>query len=202
MTSKDWPFGTLQMFGYDIVMIDVPWPWEAYGPGGYGKSPEAQYSTMEWEEIEALPVGELLGAGGVVWCWCTWPLIARQSRVVEEHWALKVITGGAWAKRTRNNKLRWGPGYAIRSVCEPFVIASTGRNDWIRGRSSVNLIETLEDLTLDGLAREHSRKPDEAYELLEALTPSARRADVFSRQTRPRWDAYGREAGKFDEAAA
>ena len=64
------------------------------------------------------------------------------------------------------------------------------------------LLSYFSDLpVIDGLAREHSRKPDEAYSLLEALTPGARRCDVFSRQKRDGWDNWGREANKFSEVA-
>jgi N6-adenosine-specific RNA methylase IME4 len=50
--------------------------------------------------------------------------------------------------------------------------------------------------------REHSRKPDEAYVAAEALLPGAlRRADLFSREARAGWTAWGHEAGKFDAPA-
>lgn len=129
--SAAWPFGDLRMFGYDLAVVDPPWPWEAYGENGYAKSPEAQYRTMPLREIAVLPVGQLLGAGGAVFLWCTWPLVAQGV-----------------------------------------------------------------------LARQHSRKPDEAYAFLEALTPKARRADLFARQRRPGWDAWGDELDKFEGAAA
>ena len=60
------------------------------------------------------------------------------------------------------------------------------------------MIETMQDAVIDGFAREHSRKPDEAYSLLEALTPGARRADIFSRQSREGWASWGNQATKFD----
>jgi N6-adenosine-specific RNA methylase IME4 len=57
--------------------------------------------------------------------------------------------------------------------------------------------------TFDGIAREHSRKPDEFYDLVLRHTPQAfRRADLFSRQTRPGFDGWGNEHGKFDEGLA
>jgi len=191
-----WPFAPLHMFGYDFAMIDVPWPWRAYGEGGYAKSPEAQYSTMTWPEIEALPVGHLLRSGGVVWAWCTWPLIGRQAACIAG-WGLTVKTGGVWAKRHPSGRLRWGTGYMLRSVCEPFLLATIGDSHGFRGRGQPNLIETVCDVVLDGIAREHSRKPDEAYRIVEELTPHAFRADVFARQRRAGWDAFGDEATKF-----
>lgn len=171
-------------------MADPPWPWATYSEKGQAKSPEAQYSTMSFDEIRALPVGDLLTPAGVLFLWCTWPLIHLQTRL-PEYWGLEIKTGGAWAKRTSSGKLRWGPGYLLRSVCEPFVIATLPRSGF-RGASEPNLI--------DGIAREHSRKPEEAYAMLERVLPDRRRAELFGRQTRPGWDVWGNEAKKFDEA--
>ncbi|MBX3543597.1 MAG: DNA methyltransferase [Chelatococcus sp.] len=179
-------------------MADPPWPWEAYSSKGLEKSPEAQYATMSFSDIEALRLGDLLAPGGVMFLWCTWPLIGRQEAVMRS-WGIEPKTGGVWAKRTASGKLRWGTGYVLRSVCEPFLIG-TLPGSGVRGASLANLFETVEDAVLDGLAREHSRKPDEAYALLEALTPGARRADVFARQRRPGWDGWGNELDKFESA--
>ena len=183
-----WPFDPLPMFGFDVVMADMPWPWMAYSEKGLAKSPEAHYATMKFEDIAALPVGDLLAPGGVLFLWCTWPLIHRQTQM-PKRWGLEIKTGGVWAKRTESGKLRWGTGYLLRSVCEPFVIA-TLKNSGFRGPSETNLI--------DGLAREHSRKPDEAYQLIERILPDARRADLFARESRPGWTPFGFEATKFD----
>lgn len=190
----------LPLFSYDLVMADPAWPWEAYSHKGLSKSPEAQYDTMRFEDIEALRVGDLLAPGGVLFLWCTWPLIERQAAVMRK-WGVPVKTGGSWRKITKNEKLRWGTGYILRSVCEPFLIG-TLPDAGVRGSSLPNLIETIEDAMVDGVAREHSRKPEEAYSLLEALSPNARRADIFSRQRRPGWDAWGNEVDKFNEVVA
>lgn len=187
-----WPFDPLTPFSYDVVMADFPWPWQAYSARGLTKSPEAHYTTMSMEQICALPVGDLLAPSGVLFMWCTWPLIARQTRL-PKHWGLEIKTGGVWAKRTETGKLRWGTGYLLRSVCEPFVICALPASGF-RGASEPNLI--------DGLAREHSRKPDAAYAMLERVLPAARRADLFGRESRPGWVTFGNEATKFDGAAA
>jgi N6-adenosine-specific RNA methylase IME4 len=193
-----WPFGDLQMFGYDVGMIDCPWPWETYSEKGEAKSPEAQYETMALEDIAGLPVGDLFGDGGILMCWGTWPLIDKQAEIMRG-WGFNIVTGGAWAKRTASGRFRWGTGYVLRSVCEPFLIGSLNARK-ARGSSLPNMIETMADAVIDGIAREHSRKPDEAYSLLEALTPGARRCDVFSRQRRSGWDGWGNEATKFEAA--
>ena len=187
----------LPLFSYDVVMADPPWPWEAYSHKGHAKSPEAQYQTMSMADIAALRIGDLLAPGGVMFLWCTWPLIDCQAAVMRE-WGAAPVTGGAWAKRTASGKLRWGTGYVLRSVCEPFLIGTLSGSG-ARGAAIPNLIETVTDSLIDGLAREHSRKPEEAYALLESLTPKTRRADIFARQRRAGWDGWGLELGKFGQ---
>lgn len=186
-----WPFGDLPMFGFDFVMCDPPWRWEAYSDKGLHKSPESQYETMAFEDIAALPVGHLLAPGGVMLLWCTWPLMHRQIRL-PKRWGLTYKTGGVWRKLTPNGKERWGTGYLLRSVCEPFVIA-TLEGSRFRGPCETNII--------NGIAREHSRKPEEAYALIDRIMPGSRKLDMFSRQSRPGWAAWGNQATKFDEAA-
>lgn len=132
-------FDDLPLFFYDVAVIDPPWKYELYSDKGKAKSPDAHYSCMSMDEIAALRVGDLLAPAGVVVCWCTWPLIEEQYRVVRA-WGLLPVTGGVWAKRTINGKFRWGTGYVLRSVCEPFVIAKLpgARLD---GRSIINMVK-------------------------------------------------------------
>lgn len=187
---------------FELVMADPPWPWETYSDKGIAKSPTAQYSTMSFGEIEDLQLGRLLVPGGILLLWCTWPLIERQAAVMRA-WGCAARSGGAWAKRTRSGKLRWGTGYYGRSLCEPYLLGrKSGGRAALRGRGLANLFETFEDAVVDGLARQHSRKPDEIYRALEDAAPDARRADIFARQVRPGWAGWGRELGKFDGAAA
>ena len=199
MSAPAWPFGHLRMFGYDLVMIDPAWPFDLWSNAGNEKSPAAQYDCMTREQILALPVGQLLRAGGVLWLWATWPLVAEgfHSECLKS-WGLSGKTGGAWAKRTRHGRLRWGTGYLLRSVCEPFIIATIGSERDYDGAAECNLIETAGQRLLDGLARQHSRKPDEAYAVCERVMPMAWRADVFSRQRREKWDCWGLEVDKFN----
>lgn len=198
-TVPAWPFPSLRAGSFDIVAIDPPWPWKSRTIKGYAKSPNAHYRVMSWGQIADLPVRSLLRPGGAVVVWCCWPMIAMQTAIIERDWGLVVKTGGAWAKRTRNGKLRWGPGFVLRSVCEPFLIATDGRTG-PRGRSAVNLIEATDAACVDGLAREHSRKPDEFYRTMEQLTPGARRADVFGRTQRPGWTVWGDQTAHYPPA--
>ena len=198
--SKRWKAVTmieinLPYFSYDLVVCDPPWRFKTFSKKGLKKSPDAHYPTMSLKEIEALPIAHFLKPGGVLVLWGTWPMIGDQWELIKK-WGLKPVTGGSWAKRTKTGKLRWGPGYVLRSVCEPFLIG-TLPGCRVRGPSCKNMVETLSNVSLDGLAREHSRKPDEFYSLMERLVPDARRADIFARQQRLGWDCWGNEVDRF-----
>lgn len=192
-------FHPLERNAFDFCMIDPPWPWVARTTAGYKKSP--RYKTMTLDECAAMPVRDLLAPGGVVWLWCTWPLVGKQHLIAENAWGLSVKTGGAWSKRTRNGLLRPGTGFILRSVCEPFLICTLKNHKLKAKGAAYNLVESVEAIELEGVARENSRKPDEAYRLVETLTPGWKRADVFTRETRKGWVAFGDEKTKFDKAA-
>lgn len=189
--GKAWPFAPLEPFGYDFIMIDPPWHFAVRSEKGEEKSPQAQYRTMSVDEIRDLPVGSLASKDCILWLWATAPMLPQAIEVMTA-WGFRYSTMGAWHKKTVNGKTSFGPGYRLRSSCEPFLIGSVGQPKTTH--ATRNLIE--------GVAREHSRKPDEAYAIAEAMMPQARRADVFSRETRPGWEGCGDEAGKFDTEGA
>ncbi len=194
-------FEPLPKHAFDFVVIDPPWKFVARTSRGEKKSANAKYKVMELHEVASLPVYDLLTPDGVVMLWCTWPLIGQQHMIAENAWGLDVKTGGAWAKRTSNGKLRPGTGFILRSVCEPFLICCRkGHRLRAKGRA-YNLIESIDSIELSGVAREHSRKPEEAYRLIESLTPGWKRADVFARESRRGWSSWGDESKKFDKAA-
>lgn len=182
---------------FDVVVIDVPWPWETWSEKGAGKSPEVHYRTMTWDQIDSVlqEAADLLAPGGIAFGWATWPLLLRQGAAFRRA-GFNYKTGGAWAKRTVNGKLRVGPGHIQRSACEPYFVF-TRHGCPFYGKGFVNLIETFGEESIDGLAREHSRKPDEFYARIEAGWPNARRVDIFARQPRVGWITWGDEAEKF-----
>lgn len=201
---QTWPFGRLKQFSYDFAMIDPPWPTKMRSEKGEAKSHARYYGSMSFRDIYALPAGQLLAPNSFVFLWCTWPLLlyggdperhyinsdasySPQGRCLKE-WGLRYVTGGAWFKRTVHGKPAFGPGYRARSSCEPWILGITGSPK--NSKSARNSIE--------GHAREHSRKPEEAYRWAELYMPGARRLELFSRTSRPGWDTWGYEAGKFD----
>jgi len=183
-----WPWGDLAPRAYGLVMIDPPWHFRLYSERGEEKSAQAQYRCMSLADIAALPVRDLAATDCLLWMWATAPMLPQQLAVMAG-WGFRYVTSGTWVKTTVTGKIGFGTGYVLRSAHEPFVIGALGEPETTRGVRSVVMAE----------AREHSRKPDAAYAAAEQLVPGVRRADVFSRQRRPGWDAFGDEAGKFDE---
>lgn len=194
-----WFFEPLERNAYGLILADPPPPFEAYSELGEAKSPQAQYDTMEIDEICALPVDELAGPDCFLVLWGTWPLLDQSFRFIRA-WGFRYVTGGSWTKRTRTFKPCFGPGYVQRSTTEPYLLATCG-NPWIGSRSERNLIETIVEGGIDGLRREHSRKPVEMREMCERIAPMVRRCELFAREPWPGADVWGNQVDKFGGAA-
>lgn len=165
------------------------------GGAGYGKSPQAHYPCVDIDDLSRLPVAKLAAADCVLWLWTTWPHLAsgHALRLVEA-WGFVGKTGLPWVKRTPSGKLAFGTGYVFRGCTEPVILAT-------RGSPSFDRAFTAKTRGLiDALAREHSRKPEAAFDIAERLVPDARRAELFSRAARDGWDVWGDETEKFARA--
>lgn len=191
-----WPFGGLAPQAYDLIMADPPWRFELYSDAGQEKSADAQYQTMTLDAIRALPVADLARENAILWLWATAPMLPVQIGVLEA-WGFTFKTSGVWVKTTVHGKIGFGTGYVLRNAHELFLIGTRGNPQTSRSVRSVVM----------GLAREHSRKPDEAFDAAEELAGGwrplrwgarPRLCELFSRESRPGWEAWGNETGKFD----
>lgn len=197
-----WAFGDLPPLSYDVILADPATRFETWSSAGEGKSPQAQYETMTWPEHAALPVSQLGRGDTILFMWACWPTL-QQSIHLMECWGFRYVTGGAWHKRTKHGKTAFGTGYVLRSASEPFLIGTLGSP--LTAKNVRNIIETEDLDVIDAEARGHSRKPDEQYDFCHRLAPRAVRfVELFARQrwTGDGWDAWGREADKFDVEAA
>lgn len=182
------PFDGLPMFGADIIMIDNPWSYLNWSKKGDHKNASAKYDCMSLDDIKALPVGHYAKPDCLLWMWATNPLL-REAFEVMDAWGFRYVTAGHWVKRTKHGKLAFGTGYVLRCAGEPFLIGALGEPKTAKNVRSV----------IEGPVREHSRKPDEAYQEAEKLMPDAHvRLDIFSRENRPGWISWGNEVGKFE----
>lgn len=177
--------------GFDLIMADPPWLYRNWSAAGTEKNAMAHYDCAPVDLIKGMPVQALAAENAVLWLWATNPMLPQALEVVAS-WGFTFKTAGHWVKRTKHGKLAFGTGYILRSAGEPFLIGTRGAPRCARNVRSV----------IEGPIREHSRKPDEAFSAAEALIPTARRIELFSRQSRPGWVSWGNQAGKFDEDAA
>jgi N6-adenosine-specific RNA methylase IME4 len=197
--------------GFAFIMADPPWSYQMYSDKGHAKSPEAQYATMTPEAIKALPVELLAAPDCLLWLWAVNPMLPQAMDVLRA-WGFTFKTAGTWVKRTKHGKTAFGTGYILRSANEPFLIGTRGSPKTTRGTRSAVFSDAAQDLmetdilprtcvTIEAVAREHSRKPDEAFAAAEELMPDVRRIELFSRTDRAGWATWGDEAGKFGVAS-
>lgn len=189
---RSWPFDNLSPFAYSAVMADPPWAFANYSAKGELKNAKAHYACMSLDDIKALPVAHLVGSDAYLWLWAVNPMLPQALDVMSA-WGFSFVTAGTWVKRGTSGKLAFGTGYVLRSANEPFLIGKIGKPKPM-SRSVRSVIEAPR--------REHSRKPDEAYEAFRLLTGDVRRADLFARESRPGFEAWGNEAERFDDPEA
>ncbi|WPE19879.1 hypothetical protein ShzoTeo12_10550 [Shinella zoogloeoides] len=184
----NWPFGDMQPFSFDCFVVDWPWDFKLYSENGDAKSARAHYDTMSLQEIIDFSVITHLARPDSLWLiWtCEWMKPGDQQRILDAH-GLTYKSALMWRKTTKNHKVRMGTGYRVRSMHERLILATTG-NPKHKAFKSV----------FDGLARGHSRKPEEFYDIVRKNTPGMTRADMFTRQTREGFVAWGNEKNLFD----
>jgi len=173
------PFGT--------VLADPPWRFV----NRTGKvAPEhrrlSRYDTMDAKEIAALPVADVMAGQSHCYLWVPNALIAEGLQVLEG-WGFAYKSMLVWAKRRKDGGPDGrGVGFYFRNVTEPVLFGVRGKlRTAAAGRTQVNMIETRK--------REHSRKPDELYPIIEACSPGPY-LELFARYPQPGWASWGAEA--------
>tara|TARA_R110002126_G_scaffold290704_4_gene448325 strand:+ start:22165 stop:22746 length:582 start_codon:yes stop_codon:yes gene_type:complete len=181
----------MPLLRYNLIMADNPWRFNLRSAKGEGKSAQAQYDCQSLDWIKALNVIDLAAPDCLLWLWATNPMLDQAFEVMNA-WGFKFKTAGHWSKKTKHGKQAFGGGYILRCAGEPFLIGTIGNPKTTKSVRSV----------IEGPVRDHSRKPEEAFEAAERLMPDAWRCELFSRQRRKGWDVMGNEIGKFDGVEA
>jgi len=187
-----WPFGDLIPLRYGAIIADPPWYFRNYSAAGEAKNPVAHYDCMGQVDLAALPVSQLAAPDCALFMWATAPMLPDALRLMSA-WGFTFKTAGAWAKQSSTGKsLAFGTGYIFRSAAEFYLVGTIGKPK-IQSRSVRNLILAP--------VREHSRKPVDLHEDVEALFAGPY-AELFGREQRPGWDVWGNQTDKFSAAAA
>jgi N6-adenosine-specific RNA methylase IME4 len=175
---------------YPIILADPPWKFEVFeAESGLDGAADAHYPTMPIDEIAKLSVAKLATPEAVLFMWalaCNLP----EALQVLGAWGFEYVTHMIWVKDRRG-----GLGYWLRNQHELLIIAR-------RGDMPTPLPANRPPSVISAPRRGHSRKPDEAYELIERMYPELPRIELFARARRPGWDAWGNETEKFAASGA
>lgn len=176
---------------YGTIMADPPWRFE----NRTGKvAPEHQrlrrYPTMTLDEICSLPVQEHLADTCHLYLWVPNALL-REGLTVLDEWGFTYKTTLTWLKvRKDGGPDGRGVGFYFRNVTEAILFGVRGKNarTLAPGRRQVNMLATRK--------REHSRKPDEIYKIVESCS-SGPFLEMFARAPRKGWDQFGDEVESY-----
>ena len=180
---------------FSVIYADPPWEYEF--SQSESRSIEAHYPTMSLEEICNLqvPVAE----DAVLFLWATSPKL-REALQVMEAWGFEYRTNMVWVKAQVTQEClepkdcpgllpihgQIGMGYYCREQHELLLI---GR----RGDISMPDPQDRPPSVIIAPRSEHSRKPEVVYELIEQMYPGQPKIELFARQRRPGWIAWGDE---------
>lgn len=173
---------------FATVLADPPWRFV----NRTGKvAPEhrrlSRYGTMSVAEICELPVSSVLADTAHLYLWVPNALLPDGLAVMAA-WGFTYKSNIVWHKiRKDGGSDGRGVGFYFRNVTEVVLFGTRGKNarTLAPGRSQVNFLATRK--------REHSRKPDELYPIIEACSP-APRLELFARGVRKGWSVWGNQA--------
>ncbi len=176
---------------FSTILADPPWQFQ----NRTGKvAPEhrrlSRYQTLSLEEICDLPVASISADPAHLYLWVPNALLAEGLKVMQA-WGFTYKTNLVWYKvRKDGGPDRRGVGFYFRNVTEILLFGVRGKNARTLppGRSQENIISARK--------REHSRKPDEQYAIIEACSP-APRVELFARGTRPGWFTWGDQSEDY-----
>jgi len=176
---------------FSTVLADPPWQFQ----NRTGKmAPEhkrlSRYPTMSLQDIKDLPVEAIVKDTAHLYLWVPNALLADGMQVME-HWGFTYKTNLIWYKiRKDGGPDRRGVGFYFRNVTEMILFGVRGKNARTLqpGRSQENIISTRK--------REHSRKPDEQYPLIESCSPGPY-LELFARGPRKGWSVWGNQADEY-----
>jgi N6-adenosine-specific RNA methylase IME4 len=172
---------------YKTILADPPWRFQ----NRTGKvAPEhkrlSRYPTLLLDEIKEIPVHLVASKSSHLYLWVPNALL-KEGLEVMEAWGFKYKTNIIWHKiRKDGGPDGRGVGFYFRNTTEIILFGTRGSLRTLQpGRSQVNIIKTRK--------QEHSRKPDELYDIIEACS-SGPYLELFSRGARKNWDVFGNQA--------
>jgi N6-adenosine-specific RNA methylase IME4 len=176
---------------YPIILADPPWEFSIGTTDPRVREPRNHYQTMPLQDICDMQIGEKIATpDAVLFLWVPAGLLFVQGASVLNAWGFEYRTNMVWVKDLDLSEAarRFGLGFYCRTQHEHLLIAT-------RGERLHPSPSDLSSSVIHAPRREHSRKPDEAYALIERMYPELPKIELFARgPARPGWDVWGNEA--------
>jgi N6-adenosine-specific RNA methylase IME4/ParB-like chromosome segregation protein Spo0J len=177
LPKKRWP----------LILADFPWDFHTWGPDSQGKHVANKYPLMSCEEICAFPIPDLATDTAILFLWTTVPNKPQAWKALEA-WGFEFKSEIVWDKKIS---------------CTGFWVLGQHECLWIatRGNPPLPPLEAVPTSVIRERRREHSRKPEASYAIIERMYPGLPKLELFARQQRPGWDVWGNETEKFKGTA-
>ena len=166
---------------YRIIYADPPWKYENFGVSVseyYGGS-ERHYPAMDIEEIENLPVKDMIADDAVLFLWVTSPKLNQVWGIIEA-WGFEYKTSFVW------DKIKHNYGH-YNSVRHEFLLICG------RGKATPEVKQLYDSVQSIERSDNHSEKPEEFRGIIDMLYPSGKRIELFARKDIDGWDSWGNE---------
>lgn len=163
---------------YPVLYADPPWRYEH--AESESRAIENQYPTMLLDDICALPVSDLATPDAILFLWATSPKLVEALRVIKA-WDFTYRTCAVW------NKQKIGMGYYFRQQHELLLVAT-------RGSIPAPPPAARPSSVFSESRDEHSAKPAQFAEWIEAMYPKLPRMELFCRSPREGWATWGNQA--------
>ena len=185
------PTGDRVDIGFSVVLADPPWLHRSNSLAAPGRNPRRHYSCLTVEQLCTLPLEGRLTRDAILFLCTPGPQLALGRHIpLMKAWGFEPSgIGFVWVKLNLRADpqnftladLHMGPGHTTRKNCEFVLIGKRGKS-------------------LRKSCSEHSRKPEELYQRIEAYVAGeyGPYLELFARQRRPGWIAWGDEVDKFD----
>ena len=171
---------------FSTIVIDPPWPMEKIERDVAPDQVAFDYPTMSEDQLAAFPVADMAADDCHLFCWTTHKFLPMSLRLLDA-WGFRYVLTMVWHKPGG-----FQPFGLPQYNCEFAIYARRGTPTFADTKAF--------NVCFQAPRREHSRKPDEFYDVIRRVTTGPR-IDVFSREARDGFDVYGNETNKFAGAA-
>lgn len=162
---------------YSVIYADPPWQYDFSLTSN--RDIENQYPTMTLEQICNLEIVDICANDCVLFLWATNPKL-REAFAVIDAWGFTYKTNMVWIK----DKI--GMGYYARQRHELLLIAT-------KGSPIIPSPENRPDSVIEGVRSEHSKKPEQVYQVIKSMYPDYPAIELFSRNAKKGWETWGNQ---------